>query len=184
MEQKFSRPLQDPLLNTPQFTADDTRLISGLSAGQLKGLIDRDQITLQSKHNPGTGKRRMFTGLDIVALTAVKAASDAGMPLRWAEALAIIVHGMATRMRSEGLEGIKSPSMRLAFFPNATGDEWGFQPFGDAPSHANLPASYHVLNVTFVVRHVLGRLCDIIDGVEEISAVDLGPPEVPDPSRE
>lgn len=181
-ENVIHRQLSDPLLNVAQFTGDDVRAISGLTSGQLKGIIDRNQITLTTNHNPGTGRRRMFTGLDAVAFTSAKVASDAGLPHRWSDVLATIIKGFATRMRSEGLEGVQTPSMRLAFFPNEAGDDWGFQTFQDAPSHENLPACYHVINVTFLVRRVFVGLFDIIDG-NPVEHMSLGPPPSPDIAR-
>lgn len=181
-ESTLSRPLSDPLLNVAQFTADDVRAISGLTSGQLKGILDRNQITLTTRHNPGTGRRRMFTGLDAVAFTAAKVASDAGLPHRWSDVLATIIKGDATRMRLDGLEGVQTPAKRLAFFPNEAGDDWGFQPFEDAPRHESLPACYHVINVTFLVRRVFVGLFDIIDG-NPVEPISLGPPPSPDISR-
>ena len=76
------------LLDAEQFSQADALAVTGLSAGQLKGILDRRQITLRSQHNPGTGRRRMFCGDDIIRLATAYEASRIDFPLRWVHVLA------------------------------------------------------------------------------------------------
>ena len=65
-----SLPRIDPLLDEPVFTRWDVTSIAEISDGQLKGILDRKQIVLGTEHNPGSGRRRMFTGADHVRRAA------------------------------------------------------------------------------------------------------------------
>jgi hypothetical protein len=165
-----------PLLDDQQFTAADVLQVTGLSAGQLKGILDRHQITLSENHNPGTGRRRMFTGQDLIALSAVQAASRIGFPLRWGNVLAQQVVGFANRMHMEKKCGVKTPHLALAFYPADDGEDWAFVPIYDGDETISLPTAFQVLDVTREVDQTLAKLQAIVD---DIPVPEFNPPKPP-----
>lgn len=162
-----------PLLNAQQFTAADVLSVSGLSAGQLKGMLDRNQINLSANHNPGTGRRRMFTGKDILALTVVHAVGKIGFPLRWGNVLAMQVAGEASRLNY----GIATErKFGLAFYPAESGEDWAFVPIVNGIAVADLPTAYQVLDVTREITQTMTKLQAIID---EQPVPEYIPPQPP-----
>lgn len=169
--------LWSPILNVQQFTAADVLAVSGLSAGQLKGILDRHQITLSADHNPGTGKRRMFTGEDIIALSAVQSASRVGFPLRWGNVLAQQIKGFAMRMDVEAKANIKTPDFALAFYPADDGEDWAFVPLIEGQEPGALPTAFQVLDVSREVTQTLAKLHAI---VKDEPLPSFGPPQPPE----
>lgn len=155
--------ISPPILSSQQFTVADVLAASNLSAGQLKGILDRKQITLSTNHNPGTGRRRMFTGQDIIALSAVQAAGRVGFPLRWGNVLAQQVVGFAGRMHIERIGGIKTPHLALAFYPSSDGEDWAFVAIYDGEERSPLPTAFQILDVTKEVGQTLAKLQAIVE---------------------
>jgi hypothetical protein len=169
--------MQPPLLNVQQFTAADVLAVSGLTAGQLKGILDRNQITLSTNHNPGTGRRRMFTGQDLIALCAVQAAGQIGFPLRWGNALAQQVMRFAMRQHFERAINAQRPHFALAFYPLADGEDYAFVPIHDGRAVSPLPTAYQVLDVSREIDQTLAKLRAIVEG-------DPLPDFTPEPPKE
>ena len=172
--------LFDPLLMAQQFTSADVLAVTGLSSGQLKGILDRNQITLSANHNPGTGKRRMFTGQDLIALSATHAASRIGFPLRWGNVLAQQFLAHARRMQNEAALGIQMTHYALACYPANQGDDWAFVPVIDGKLQAEVPTAYHFLDMTREIDQTIAKLKAIV-GDEAVPAFATPqPPEHPD----
>lgn len=172
--------LHSPLLDVQQFTAADVLAATGLTAGQLKGILDRSQITLSQNHNPGTGRRRMFTGKDIIALSAVRETGLIGFPLRWGNVLAQQVNAHAVRLHLEKAHKVQTPHLMLAFYPSADGEDWAFAPLSDETDSDTLPTAFQVLDVTRNVNQTMAKLQAIIDDQPLPDFTPPQPPEKPD----
>lgn len=179
MTEKTEFDMFDSLLMAQQFTSADVLAVTGLSSGQLKGILDRNQITLSANHNPGTGRRRMFTGQDLIALSATHAASRIGFPLRWGNVLAQQFLAHARRMRIEAGLGIQMPPYALACYPADQGEDWAFVPVIAGKLQGEVPTSYQFLDMTREIDQTLAKLTAIV-GDEAVPAFAAPqPPEHP-----
>lgn len=169
-----------PLLTSQQFTAADVLSVSGLTSGQLKGILDRNQITLSQNHNPGTGRRRMFTGQDIIALSAVRVTGLIGFPLRWGNVLARFVTGHAILMHHAQVFSAPPPELMLAFYPSADGEDWAFVSINENTEAEALPTAFQMLDVNREVAQVMAKLQAIIDDQPLPEFVPPQPPKNPD----
>lgn len=151
----------DPILHEAQFTVDDACAVSGLTAGQLKGILDRKQIVLSFHHNPGTGRRRMFTGRDILSLSVSKMASQIGFPLRYVDLLADQVVGHAEQWVIEKALGANTPSLVIAVFP-VEDDDWAIIPFSGPEVEYNLPPVFMQFDLSRIVKEAFSALSDIV----------------------
>jgi hypothetical protein len=165
-----------PLMNAQQFTAADALAVSGLSSGQLKGILDRNQISLSLNHNPGTGRRRMFTGQDILALSVVQVAGRVGFPLRWGNVLAQQIIAEAGRMHLATSNRVASRHIGIACYPAADGEDWAFVPIIEGEAVAALPTAYQVIDVTREISQTFAKLQAIID---DMPLPDFAPPQPP-----
>jgi hypothetical protein len=67
-------------LDKPQFTRPQVALITGLTDGQLKGILDRKLVRLKV-HNPGSGNPRLFTGSEVIKTATAAAFADIKVPM-------------------------------------------------------------------------------------------------------
>jgi len=136
-----------PILNDQQFSRDDVLRITTLSAGQLKGILDREQVTLRSNHNPGSGRRRMFAGSDILKIETARVAGEIGFPLKRVYQLADRVDRRATHVLDGTAKSETFKKMGLAFYPNKDGTDIAFVPILDGKPASPLPVAVRVLDV-------------------------------------
>lgn len=152
----------DPILHEAQFTADEACAVSGLTAGQLKGILDRKQIVMSFSHNPGTGRRRMFTGRDILLLSVSKMASGIGFPLGFVDLLADQVVSHADQIVIENALGEATPPLVIAVYP-IEGDDWAITPFaGVGVDTRKLPPVFMAFDLSRIVIETLSALSGIV----------------------
>jgi hypothetical protein len=166
--------LLPPILYNPQFSRDDALKVCDISSGVLKGIIDRKQVTLRSEHNPGTGRRRMYTGGDILKINTANIANGIGFPLRWAYILADQVERRAAgKLTGTALENCKHFGM--AFYPNKAGDDWAFVAIKDGQEATPLPIACQVIDVDRLIDETIAKLNAIVND-EPLPSFDI--PEV------
>jgi hypothetical protein len=168
-----------PILYDPQFSRDDVLKVCDTSSGTLKGILDRKQVTLRSEHNPGTGRRRMFTGGDILKINTAIIASGIGFPLRWVYILADQVERRALgRLTGTSLEGCQHYGM--AFHPNKAGDDWAFVPIKDGQEATPLPIACQIIDVDRLIDETLAKLNAVVND-EPIPSFDIPEPKFENP---
>jgi len=171
-----------PLLDEPQFSRDDVFNVCGISSGVLKGILDRKQVLLATEHNPGTGRRRMFTGSDVLKINTAVTAGTINFPLRWAYLLADQVVTRANTRRS----ALGEPEHRLkyAFYPAKDGEDWAIVAVRDDEPVAPLPIAVQLLDVDRLIDETLAKLNAIVDEqpipsfeIPEVASTDPWAPE-------
>ena len=68
-------------LDRPRFTRPQAAAITGLSDGQLKGILDRRLVRLRT-HNPGSGRSRLFSLSNLVGIAVARSMARVGVPMR------------------------------------------------------------------------------------------------------
>ncbi|MEA1831739.1 hypothetical protein U8607_06540 [Methylobacterium durans] len=142
------------ILRAAQFARRDVIELTGLTDAQLKNTLDRDLVRLDSTHNPGTGRRRMFTGSDVLKITVAHTMSGIGFPMRWS----YLVADEVARRASERLVGIdNTPGLVIATYPMASGD-WARIPMWEGKEEPKLPIAVQLLQVDRMIDEVLAKL--------------------------
>lgn len=144
------------ILDEPQFARRDVLELTGLSDAQLKNTLDRDLVSLANRHNPGTGRRRMFTGGDVLKLTVAHTMSAIGFPMRWSHIIADQVERRAIN-RVIGLAS--GTDLMIATYPNAAGDDWAFVTLSsENQDPPGLPLAVQLLAVDKLIDNTLAKL--------------------------
>ena len=79
------------VFDKPRYTAKQACKISGISQAKLRNHINRKTINFDADELREGNENRLFTGSDILRLTAVEAFTEIGVPLSWAAELAVYV---------------------------------------------------------------------------------------------
>lgn len=151
-----------PILHVAQFSRDDVMAVCEISSGVLKGILDRKQVQLQSDHNPGSGRRRMFTGGDILKINSAVVSSSIGFPLRWAHILADRVMTRANGKLS-GMTLESCNHFALAFYPDTAGEDWAFVPILDGIPASPLPIACQQIDVDRLIDETASKLTAIVN---------------------
>jgi hypothetical protein len=155
------------ILDSPQFTRWDVTAVAEISDGQLKGILDRKQVVLSTKHNPGSGHRRMFTGSDVLKIVVAVSLSRCGFPLEFVH----LVADALVRRAASKLAGLTDqPNFCLAAFPVRGGKRgeqtwtWQIAPvWDDMPERPHLPPFVHLIAADVVIDQILNRLQMLIE---------------------
>lgn len=158
----FQGDIHQPLLDEPQFTMDDAMAITGVTAGQLKGILDRREVVLQM-HNPGTGRRRMATGGEVLRIAVTVVQSAIGFPNRWAYLIADEVCRRAAFLLSGFDVNAGRGKLSIASYPVANGD-WGRVSIWSEEPRPELPVAYQVLEVDNLIHEVIAKLKAVANG--------------------
>lgn len=65
--------VRQPILDEAQFTNEDVLAVTSLSTTQLHNWVSRGWVSLSGSHNPGKGRRRLFSGQDVIAIELAQA---------------------------------------------------------------------------------------------------------------
>lgn len=148
-----------PVLDFPRFATDDVLTVTGLSAGELKGLLDRRQFNLALGQNPGSGRSRQFAGRDVLKLSVRRAMAPLGLPLTQVQRVADLVEERAaTRFQNQDTE-----HLRFAIYPISEGN-WHIITIWSDISAYKLPLAVQLLDVDGLIDETLARLQAVIDG--------------------
>ncbi len=152
--------ISDPILTALQFPMTEVPEIAGISAGQLKGIVDRREVVLR-EHNPGTGRRRMVSGGEILRIITTFAASNLGFPQKWAHQIADQVYWRAFNRTSASDLNAGRGRMSLVTYPLPDGD-WANVPIWENEPKPTLPASYQLFEVDRLIDETLKKLRAVI----------------------
>lgn len=162
------------ILTAAQFTRQDVLQLSGLSDAQLKNTLDRELVRLHSDHNPGTGRRRMFTGGDILKIIVAHRMSAIGFPMKWGHLVADDIERRAIS-RLIGLDIYVEYGFLT--YPMSNGD-WARVPFHDGMTEKpNLPSAYQVVEVDRLIDEVMAKLNALVadQPIPDFSVPDIEP---------
>ena len=146
-----------------QFTTDDVCAVCGLSAGALKGIVDRNDIDLgegQRRSELGSGRRRLYSAANIHRISAAVIAKSIGLALVHSNALGEIFEGRAlTRLISKG---IKAKVPFAVAISSASPDNPEFIAIWRDHADSPLPAAYRYVDVDRIVDETRQKLQAII----------------------
>ena len=71
--------MHTPIIDDAQFTNDDVLSVTGISRTQLHNWVSRGWVKLKADQNPGRGKRRLYTGEDVIAIEVANALQPFGL---------------------------------------------------------------------------------------------------------
>lgn len=148
-----------PLLDFPRFSRDDVLAVTGLSAGELKGILDRKQVDLGPAHYPGSGRPRLYTGRDVLKLSASRVMSQLGLPLRQMDDVARVVDRREFAVSQLVDEG----HLWLAIYP-ASKHDWRVRKCWNDLSKYKLPAAVQLLDVDQLIDETLAKLQAVVSG--------------------
>lgn len=175
----FQRLNEDhQILDEPQFVVADVCKITGTTPKAIEHFVDpkRGMVRLMGDWvNPGTGKRRRFTGEQALMIAAAYAVSRVGFPQRWSVELANQVARRATG-RITGLA--QNTHMTILTYPLKSGD-WAFEAvYRETETEPKLPLAVLALDVDRLIDETLSQLLAIVNGDE------LPDFSMPDPVQE
>lgn len=164
----------------PQFLVSDVCKITGTTPKALEHFVNpkRDLVRLIGRHvNPGTGRRRVFTGGQVLMIAAAYAMTRIGFPQRWVRTLADDVERRALFRAMPGGDG--KTGMMIATYPMNSGDDWAVtRLFNEMEKEPELPVAVHLLDVDRLIDQVTAQLTAMIED-EEVPDFS-----VPDPKPE
>jgi len=146
--------------NHPQFLVSDVCKITGSTPKAIEHLVNpkRDLVRLVGPHvNPGTGRRRVFSGGQVLMIAAAFAMTRIGFPQRWVRTLADDVERRAI-FRSNPF-GTLQTGLMIATYPMNEGDDWVVtRLFNERTEDPVLPVAFHLLNVDRLIDQVKAQL--------------------------
>lgn len=161
----------------PQFLVPEVCKITGATPKALEHFLNpaRGMVRLMGDWvNPGTGKRRRFTGEQVLKIAAAYVMGDIGFPQRWSIELSEAVARRATG-RTSGLA--TKTGMMIITYPIASGD-WAVVPvYAEDEVEPKLPLAVQSLDVDRLIDQVLAQLRAIVAGedIPDFSVPDIEP---------
>lgn len=150
-----------PILDAPQFARADVLAVTGLTPAALKNTLDRNLVCLPERHNPGTGRRRLFSGADILKIAAAHTLSGVGVPMRMLEEFSNIIVGRA-RITVAAPAAASAAGGALILFPLGDGTDWQIIVAGAETSDGDVPAAFVVLNMDQLIKETLRKIEAVI----------------------
>ena len=168
------------ILDEPQFLVPEVCQITGATPKALEHFLDpkRGMVRLMGDWvNPGTGKRRRFTGQQVLMIAAAYAVNRIGFPQRWT----ILLSEQVTQRASGRITGLAiNTEMVLLNYPGKNGD-WAFKAvYKETVEEPRLPLAVLALDVDRLIDETLTQLMAIVNG-EEIPDFSI-PDFVPEPN--
>ncbi|NUB42860.1 hypothetical protein GEU84_000550 [Fertoebacter nigrum] len=161
----------------PQFLLPDVCKITGATPKALEHFLDpkRGLVHLMGEWvNPGTGKRRRFTGKQVLMIAAAYTMNRVGFPQRWSIDLTEMV-GRRVFARGHGI--VQNSGMTILTYPMKNGD-WAVVPiYNETSEEPRLPNAVQVLDVDRLIDETHRQLMAIVAGEEvpDFSIPDLEP---------
>ena len=174
--QKMNEATQ--ILDRPQFLMPDVCAITGATSKALEHFLNpkREMVRLMGSHvNPGTGKRRMFTGEQVLMIAAAYAMNKIGFPQRWSIPMSETV---ARRAKHRLIGLARETGFTILTYPMANGDWAVTNVYLEREDEPKLPVAVQVLDADRLIDETLSQLRAI--------AADEEMPDfsVPDPEPE
>jgi hypothetical protein len=166
----------------PQFLVSDVCKITGATPKAIEHLVNpkRDLVRLVGAHvNPGTGRRRVFSGGQVLMIAAAFAMTRIGFPQRWVRNLADDVERQA--MNRTGPYGALQTGLMIVTYPMNEGDDWAVtRLYNERTDEPALPVAVHILDVDRLIDQVKAQLEAMIAD-EEIPDFTIPDPK-PEPN--
>lgn len=161
----------------PQFTVTEVCKITGATPKALEHFLTpaRGLVRLMGDWvNPGTGKRRIFTGSQVLQIAAAYTMNHIGFPQRWSAGLAEAVARRATA-RTIGLAS--QSEMSIVTYPMSNGDWVSVPTYREMTSKPNLPVAVQILDVDRLIDQVHSQLRAIVagDDIPDYNIPDIQP---------
>lgn len=161
----------------PQFTVAEVCKITGATPKALEHFLNpaRGLVRLMGDWvNPGTGKRRIFTGEQVLQIAAAYTMNHIGFPQRWSIGLSEHVARRATA-RTIGLA--VHTDLSIITYPMSNGD-WALIPvFREMTEEPKLPLAVQILDVDRLIDQVLQQLLAVVAGenIPDFTVTDILP---------
>lgn len=167
----------------PQFMVADVCRVTGATPKALEHFVNpkRDLVRLVGAHaNPGTGRRRIFTGGQVLMIAAAYAMTRIGFPQRFSRTLADVVERRAIY---RGMPAIyPQTNLMLATYPTQDGEDWAFQAlWEEMGKEPDLPIAVHLLDVDRLIDQVKAQLEAIVNEEEFPDFTTPDPKPEPNP---
>lgn len=159
----------------PQFTVHDVCSLTGATPKAIEHFVDqsRNMVRLITREaNPGKGRRRLFTGGQVLMIKAAYVMNAIGFPQKFSASMAEQVMHRATGL-TNGL-AIQT-KMHLISYPMANGDWAAIPIYAETEEEPQLPVVVQVLDVDRLVAETRAQLEAIIEGKE---VPDFAVPEI------
>lgn len=125
--------------------------------------------------NPGTGRKRRFTGGQVLMIAAAYVMNRIGFPQRWSYQMAATVERRALNRAAGLLPAAPAPNMVIFTYPMANGD-WAVTTIDEEDDEdPRLPVASQILQVDRLIDEVHAQLTAVVEGKEVPSFA------VPDP---
>ena len=165
------------ILTHPQFLVADVCGITGATPKALEHFVNpkRGLVRLVGAHaNPGTGRRRVFTGGQVLMIAAAYAMTRIGFPQRYSMVLA----DMVERRALNSAAGIAFQSkLTIQSYPMSNGD-WACVPlYPERKDPPKSPVAVHTLDVDRLIEEVIAQLRAIVAD-EEVPDFTVPDPDV------
>ncbi|MDP5308878.1 hypothetical protein [Paracoccus spongiarum] len=164
----------------PQFLVADVCAITGATPKAIEHFVNpaRGLVRLHGTWvNPGTGKRRMFTGGQVLMIAAAYKMNHIGFPQKFSATLAETIERRAKNLIF-GLEREKQ-NYTIATYPMKGADDWALKVLYEGmPEEPKLPIAVQLLQVDRLIAEVRSQLMAIVAGDE------LPDFSIPDPAPE
>lgn len=169
------------ILDEPQFSISDAAAVVGASVKAIEHMIDpkKQRVQLNGDHiSPGSGRKRLFNGSDILKLAAAVVMSQIGFPQRWS----VVLTDVIDRRASNRITGLAEKSgLLIATYPMKNGD-WAYVSlYADGSGEeTELPVAMQMLDVDRLIDETIAKLEAII---RKAAVPDFSVPDpVPEPS--
>jgi hypothetical protein len=161
----------------PQFTVAEVCKITGATPKALEHFLtpSRGMVRLMGDWvNPGTGKRRIFTGGQVLQIAAAYVMKDIGFPQRCSIGLA---EQVARRAKARTIGLAVQTEMSIITYPMPNGDWASIPIYREMTAEPNLPVAVQVLDVDRLIDQVLLQLQAIVagDDIPDFTVPDIVP---------
>lgn len=159
-----------------QFTVQDVCAITGATAKALEHFVDpaRGMVRLVGEHvNPGKGKRRLFTGGQVLMINAAFAMNRLGFPQRFSMVMSEQILRRAEALTT-GLA--QRADMMMVTYPMKNGD-WAVVPVYGEQTEERLPVCVQLLDVDRLISETKDQLEAIVAGesIPDFTVPDIAP---------
>lgn len=180
-EDLAQHPLHSGIWHEPQFTVADVCKIAGTTPKALEHFLNpqRGLVRLVGPHaNPGTGRRRLLTGSEVLAVKTAYVMNRLGFPQRWSISMTDTVVNRAQAL-SVGFNAGQT-DLTILTYPMSNGD-WSVIPiYAERADVPKIPVAVLALEVDRLITETVAQLEAIVAG-DEVPDFTVPDPE-PEPN--
>jgi hypothetical protein len=143
----------------PQFTRPQAVRITGLTEGQLKGILDRKLVELDAR-NSGSGRARLFSLRDLSKIAIANELAALGIPMF---AVSTAAHLAGFGVRAHLGEETNSGKVQLILHRKQDGGWMWREQLSGEPLDDDLPLCYVMIGVQEIVGNLASRADAVLD---------------------